>query len=121
MHQNSCTTMAHNSTPEKLATVFNQIFLNKVRKLKKDIPDETAVNPIERLRKCLNKRNSPVSEFDLHTINQNDLKKILKKLKGKRKCGVDQIDSFSLKLASPYIEEVILHLVNLSLSRYQED
>ena len=61
------------STPEKLATVFDEINLNKVRKLKKDIPDETAVNPIERLRKWLNKRNSPVSEFDLHTINQNDL------------------------------------------------
>ena len=36
-----------------MAEVFNKIFLNKVKKLKNEIPDEVAVNPLERLRQWL--------------------------------------------------------------------
>ena len=36
-------------------------------------------------------------------------------MKGGRSCGVDKIDSFSLKLAAPLIEDAIMHLVNLSI------
>ena len=36
-------------------------------------------------------------------------------MKGNRSSGIDQIDSFSLKLAAPYLEDVLLHLVNLPI------
>jgi hypothetical protein len=36
-------------------------------------------------------------------------------MKGKRVHGRDEIDSFSLKLAAPLIEDSLLHLVNLSI------
>ena len=39
-------------------------------------------------------------------------------MKGKRSCGVDTIDSYSLKLAAPLIEEALLHLINLSIEKY---
>ena len=38
-------------------------------------------------------------------------------MKGNHACGIDMIDGFSLKLAIPLIEDVILHLVNLSLTQ----
>ena len=115
LHNGSCI-----SSPEKLANAFNDIFLRKVQNLKKDIPVDTNAEPLERLRRWLNLRKNPVAPFDLQPLNKGSLKNILKKLKGKRSCGVDQIDSFSLKVAAPFIEDTILHLVNLSLSRYPE-
>ena len=41
-------------------------------------------------------------------------------MKGGRSSGVDTIDSYSIKTASPspYIEDVLLHLVNLSLQKF---
>ena len=38
-------------------------------------------------------------------------------MKGKRSCGVDLIDSYSLKLAAPLIEDALLHLINLSIEK----
>ena len=108
------------SSPEKLANAFNEIFRNKVRNLKNEIPNDITEEPTDRLRQWLSKRSSPIPEFDLKPITNSDLKKYIKKIKGSRSCGVDQIDSFSLKLASPFIEDTILHLVNLSLLSYPE-
>ena len=45
------------------------------------------------------------------------MKKILKKLKGNRSCGIDFIDGYSIKLAAPILEEVLLHLVNLNIEQ----
>ena len=43
----------------------------------------------------------------------------MKKMKGSRSHGVDFIDSFSLKLAYPVIEDALLHLINLSIRQNQ--
>ena len=37
-------------------------------------------------------------------------------MKGGRSAGIDDIDSFSLKMAAPHIQDVLLHLINLSLT-----
>ena len=39
-------------------------------------------------------------------------------MKGKRSHGVDDIDSFSIKLAGPLIEDALLHLINLSIRKH---
>ena len=41
------------------------------------------------------------------------------KRKGNRISGIDFIDGYSIKLAAPLVEDVILHLVNLSLGMYE--
>ena len=51
----------------------------------------------------------------MEEISLPTLRKFIKKLKGNRSSGIDQIDSFSLKLAAPHIELVLLHLVNLPI------
>ena len=38
------------------------------------------------------------------------------KRKGNHSCGIDYIDGYSIKLAAPIIEDVLLHLVNLSIT-----
>jgi hypothetical protein len=49
-------------------------------------------------------------------ISEEELDKYIKKLKGNKSSGIDQIDSFLLKLAAPHIKRVLLHIINLSLS-----
>ena len=34
-------------------------------------------------------------------------------------CGIDYIDGYSIKLAAPLIEDILLHLVNLSIETSQ--
>ena len=50
------------------------------------------------------------------------MRKILKKRKGNRSSGIDYIDGYSLKLAAPLLEDVLLHLVNLTIeeSKYPQ-
>ena len=45
------------------------------------------------------------------------LRKLLKKIKGNRSCGIDYVDGYSVKLAAPLIEDILLHLVNLSIEK----
>ena len=46
------------------------------------------------------------------------VRKAVKKMKGKRVRGRDEIDSYSIKLAAPLIEESLVHLVNLSIETH---
>ena len=57
------------------------------------------INPIERLNKWLQRRLNPIPTFKLKEIKVDDLKRHLKKLKGSKSCGTDQIDAYSLKMS----------------------
>ena len=48
-------------------------------------------------------------------ISKQTLRKILKKRKGNKSSGIDYIDGYSVKLAAPIIEDILLHLVNLTI------
>ena len=77
-----------------------------------DAPD---IDPKDRLRNFLQKRNEEISEFNLKKITLVNLRKLLKKRKGNRSSGIDYIDGYSIKLAAPIIEDILLHLVNLTI------
>ena len=104
------------SNPKALATAFSKIFKEKVDKLRAETEDVPKVDPVERLESWLSNRQDPLPEFELKPIDLRKLRKLMKKVKSSRSHGFDFIDSFSLKLAFPLIEDSILHLVNLSIS-----
>ena len=104
------------SSPTLLAEAFNYIFVAKVAKVKADILDDVNTAPSERLKQWLDKREHPIPIFELRSVNKSDLRRYIKKLKGGRSSGFDDVDSFSLKLASHLIEDVLLHLVNLAIT-----
>ena len=41
----------------------------------------------------------------------------MRKRKGNRSSGIDYIDGYSVKLAAPLIEDILLHLVNLTIEK----
>ena len=73
------------------------------------------ITPASRLRKWLSKRGSPPPPFELKEINSLQFRRILKKIKPKRTHGADLIDSNSLKITGPLLEETFLHLINSSI------
>ena len=103
------------TTPKNVANAINAAFLDKVKKLGQKIPNETNVCPLVRLKRYLSKKDKPQAQFELKPIDKYQLRKLLKKRKANRSCGTDFIDGYSIKLAAPIIEDILLHLVNLSL------
>ena len=106
------------SNPKLMAEEFNKIFINKVNKLKSGLTGGVTQDPAERLQCWLQKRSKPISELRFQEMSESDLMKYVKRLKGNRSSGIDQIDSMLLKLAAPHIKEVLLHVVNLNISRH---
>ena len=89
------------STPRDIANVFNEIFINKVKKLTKKTSQTPKLNPKLRLQNWLRLRVNNIEEFKLKPINILKLREIMKKLKGNRSSGIDFIDRISIKLACP--------------------
>ena len=101
--------------PRDIANAINDAFIKKVSKLCEKVTDTVTVCPLERLRNFLAKKSVPANQFELKTITKQELRQILRRRKGNRSSGIDYIDGFSIKLAAPLIEDVLLHLVNLSI------
>ena len=103
------------TNPAKIATTFNNFFVEKVRALRAKTASPPTINPVERLENWLKKREEPPAKFKIREITRKELRTLIKKMKGGKSCGIDNIDNFSLKLAAPLIEDALLHLVNLSI------
>ena len=106
------------TSPEKLANAFNQIFLDKVKKIRQKAESQNIkINPVQRLKMWLSQRLTPLSQFKVKVLTKAQLRKVIKRMKGGRSHGIDFIDSYSLKVSYPLIEDAILHLVNLSIRK----
>ena len=118
-HSNSPNMISYNNqtltAPRDIANSLNQIFIEKVRKLRNETNADTNEAAKLRLRSWLETRDSEIAAFELKPIDLTKLRKILKKLKGNRSCGIDFIDGYSIKLAAPILKNILLHLVNLSI------
>jgi hypothetical protein len=103
------------TSPREIANAINDAFLKKVSDLKAEVNLNVESDPKVRLQKFLDKRNDEIPEFEIKKIDKRKLRNLLKKRKGNRSCGIDYIDGYSIKLAAPLIEDILLHLVNLSI------
>ena len=104
------------TAPKDIANALNDAFLSKVHGLVENVTDTTEICPIERLSNYLDKKGRPPQQFEIKPISKFQLRNLLKKRKSNRSCGIDFIDGYTIKLAAPIIEDVLLHLVNLSLT-----
>ena len=117
--KNTPTTIKHQgrtfTRPKDIANALNTSFLDKVARIKSSLNNAVEIDPVERLKKYIGDKLNNSEKFQLVKIDMRGLREILKKRKGNRSCGIDNIDGYSIKLAAPLIEDVLLHLVNLSI------
>ena len=100
------------SQPIHIANSMNDFFLKKIEELKTH--PFSKEDPNSELKDFLSNKRIP--GFTLRKISEEEIKKLVKKMKGKRSCGLDWICGFSLKMAAPELIPEITALINISIS-----
>ena len=104
------------SKPIDMANEVNKFFIQKIKNIKENLRDTNDTNdPLIALKKFLTKRNVPAEGFKIKEVTEEELKKILKKMNGKKACGLDWICGYSLKLVGQILEQEIRHVINLTI------
>ena len=102
------------SKPLEIANEMNKFFVSKIEKLK--TRNVSTSESLTELNTFLSKKNIPEGGFSIKEVNDEDIKKIIQKMKGKKSRGLDWICGFSLKLAAPFLIPELKALVNISIS-----
>ena len=103
------------TSPIAMAELMNQFYVNKVAKIRAQLP--RIGDPTAALRQSMASRPHPrPAGFSLTSATPETVNRIIKQLKNSKACGLDNIDTYIIKLTRPYIVPAVTHLVNLSLS-----
>ena len=72
-------------------------------------------DPMKELRSFLSFKGNLKNKFRFEMIDPEEMKKLIKRMKGKKACGLDWICGFSLKAAASLLNTELAFLINLSL------
>ena len=95
---------------KKVAEIMNDFFVSKIQKLKAKFRDVPA-----NLEHCSKAMNGKRCKLNMKHVTQRKILKILKNLKSSKSVGVDELDSYSLKIAAEIIGPSVHHIVTLSI------
>ena len=101
------------TAPPKLAEIMNNYFIDKVTSICQKLAVQTQ-DPLVTLQSIMKERTSV---FSLACVHPDTVKKILLGLKNSKSSGVDNVDTYIIKLISHDILPVITHIVNLSIQQ----
>ena len=99
------------TSPSKMADIQNSYYIDKVKTIRRDMQDQDR-DPLEVLKKRL-VGNQAV--FTSKPITPEQVDKIIKDLNNSKASGIDNIDTYILKLTRKIIVPSVCHIINLSL------
>ena len=99
------------TSPWKLASIMNEFYIQKVIKIRENLPISNK-DPMEKLRQL---RKNKCSVFSLKTVHPDAVQKIIGGLKISKATGFDFIDSNVLKLVKVEVTPAVTHIINLSI------
>ena len=99
------------TSPRGICTTMNKFFIDKIRRLRNNIPALTA-DPLKRLKEAMRSRQC---SFKLAAVQETDVLKYIKSLKNSPATGVDYIDTRTVKLIAEQIAPVLTYIINLSI------
>ena len=97
--------------PYELATAMNQFFHQKVGNLRENIP-ASLTDPLDNVKKLMSNRTC---SFSLKPVHPDVVGQIISNMKSSKSCGLDNMDSYVIKLAKDELTPVITHIINLSI------
>ena len=100
--------------PIELAEEFNVFFKQKVQKLADGIKKDPKIDPFHKLREKLSNQNFR-QKFEIKTVSENEVLRILKALKPKKSYGLDGISSEILKLGAETLKVPLTYIINSSI------
>ena len=104
----------HTNSPKRMANIQNQYYRDKVAQIRGKLPE--IGDPTASLRKMMKKRPHPrTEELTYRSVSPFTVDKIIKGLKNSKSSGLDNIDTFIIKLIRPYVLPAITHIINTSI------
>ena len=94
-----------------MAEIQNKYYIDKVKTIRRSMQDQ-GKDPLEVLRETL---VSNEASFTSQAITQEQVDKIIKDLKNSKASGMDNLDTYILKLTRKTIVPSVCHILNLSL------
>ena len=99
------------NSPAGLAEVMNKFFTNKVRQLRQGIPANVS-DPLKTLKETMSERTC---EFSFKSVDPDKVLTIIRSLKNSKSTGLDNIDTYTIKLVASDILPALTHVLNLSI------
>ena len=100
------------SAPSKLANIQNQYYINKVKKIREELP-QPRIDPLATLRKRMQGRSTSV--FTFSPVDPDQVEKIISNLKNSKASGIHELDTYILKLVKKEVVPAVCHILNLSI------
>ena len=94
---------------------MNSFFIDKVKGLKQNLPPPKN-DPLEVLRQLMSSRTC---HFHLKPVHPDEVLAIVKALKNSKSTGLDDIDTWTLKLIIQDVLPALTHVINLSLTNLE--
>ena len=101
------------NSPSGLAGAMNSFFIEKVSRLRQNIPASNA-DPLSKLRESMKDRQC---SFSFRSVHPDEVQKVISSLKNSKSTGTDTIDTWAIKLAAPHILPALTHIINLSIAQ----
>ena len=98
------------SKAKDIANIMNNFFLSKVQLIVNKIKDI----PLD-LSGCIKIMQNKNTSLTFNYVSVATVRKVIQSLKGKKSTSVDQLDSYSVKIACDYIAGPLHHVITLSL------
>ena len=105
------------SNPLEMASAVNEYFLSKIVNLKNDENIADCEAATEELEAYLNKKKIPADGFELKEVSEEVVSKLIKRIKGKKSCGLDWICGLSLKVVAKDLLPEITELINITIRK----
>ena len=99
------------TSPSKIADIQNKYYINKVHTIRGSLQNRDK-DPLEVLRKVLDGNQA---SFSTQAVTPEQVDKIISQLKNSKASGVDNLDTYILKLTKKTIVPSVCHILNLSL------
>ena len=96
------------SSAKKIAHAMNNYFIDKISTIRSSMSSTSF--PVLKLTNMMKNKNC---RMQLNHVSINKVRHILKNLSNSRSTGVDEVDSYSLKIASDLIAEPLHHIICL--------
>ena len=101
------------TSPAKLAEILNNFVVDKVTKICHELPKGTE-DPLKTLKKIVQSRSV---SFAMKCVHPDDVRKVILGLKNSKSSGIDNIDTYIIKLIVEDILPTVTHIVNLSIQQ----
>ena len=100
------------TSPNKLADIQNQYYVNKVRQIRQELP-HTRTDPLATLKERMQGRAA--TTFAFSPVDPDQIEQIISNLRNSKASGIDELDTYILKLIKKEIVPALCHILNLSI------